>query len=1339
MANTQETLIYIEKENHTEAEFMSRNFVNKELKNRAYLNALGAELVTKYLTSEGIKFTNVHNLHSISKILESVDISDILLPNIHLDVRVVFDEKQIFIPKSHFELDLVPNAYVVLKLDEEFKHVELLGYFKPSQINKQNENRDYYFFDRNKLSSPASLTKFVKDYIGRTSRDISEEDLLRGRELAISLADHNISVSEEKELLELLLLSDVLRESVLEFDNFETLSYSAAPVLSESLVVPAEVTTEEENNEEDEIVEEETNIEDSTEIEPVEEISLATMAMDEDLDLDAAFPEPELEEETLVEPLEDPVSDDETSDELIEEELEENTETEEEAPLEEEPIEEIALEEETIEEEVTELDVVDLDADIDDEIVEDELAPIEDNIETSEEELLAEPIEENVQIEEIDEDNEFMEELEEATGVSVEEPVTEREEEFEIAEETLIEDIEPVDFDNIEETISEDTETEDELQDSIEQEITEAETLEIEEEEETTELSLEEPIIEESLEIPAEDQLEIADNVEEETLEPVNETIDETVEVSATIDENLPTLDLNETPALEIDPTDLGDDLLGGNLVDENNEIITPVETEEKMEESVEEETLEIEEPPLTPDEPYVPQNTENLSVDSILDQTIAAIDTQSKETIEDKVEEKKETTEIEPLDVAAAATATALAGAVAKAAEEEAQAAASEDAIKLASVAGEMINDVVQTLEDDQQKSLDKIDYAKTDITAEIDVPEHMIAATEDLSFAKMEASLEAELSGEFGGPTDLENLNEVEIFEEKEFVQDSIDFGSMETISQEELLIQGNENTNLGNLSDINIDMSAGANNLPDLNFNTNEEGVVDLPQFSSGGITIGEDGTSPMDAMLDMSLGMENKEEEGLMDMDLDGNSPLGENELDFSSCMKPSTRRREESSSHDDKPKPTIDEATKQALLANNIVRSSDDDDDSFASEDFGETIVIDDDEPFVIDAEETTSNDSEIISQEADISELLGDDFPTEEYTEEAPAEIALDDIEQMSETNEQTEEITTEQQDWMNDTDYTNLEDVEIQPQESVEDFITEPSAEEKTYAVKENSTVISDKSFQAGEIHIDINAQNAPIYEEDESLASIYNPDSRIPGGALLQTPGRMSNSNNQGNAARGLLTIISTLIILALVGGIGFGIAKFFKNPTEEAPQPITDEPLPTSSDNGVTEANTLKIDPNNVVKMDNNSNALATTNNATKQVKQQTPATASATTTQKKGTATPFVSIKKLSWSLPSYISYSPEFKQYFQTTGKSLKISLTGDLLLATDPLYSNNMRVGITFGKDGTLQNAQIITSSGSNQIDKIVLQTVNKVLKALKAPNSVGNEENTPVTLNIYF
>ena len=51
MAGKQDTLIYIEQDNKIEAEFMSRSFVNGPVKNRAYINALGAELVMKYLAS----------------------------------------------------------------------------------------------------------------------------------------------------------------------------------------------------------------------------------------------------------------------------------------------------------------------------------------------------------------------------------------------------------------------------------------------------------------------------------------------------------------------------------------------------------------------------------------------------------------------------------------------------------------------------------------------------------------------------------------------------------------------------------------------------------------------------------------------------------------------------------------------------------------------------------------------------------------------------------------------------------------------------------------------------------------------------------------------------------------------------------------------------------------------------------------------------------------------------------------------------------------------------------------------------------------------------------------
>ena len=59
MPEKQQSLIYIEQQNKTEAEFMSRSFVDKALKNRAYINALGAELVIKYLALEGVDATKI--------------------------------------------------------------------------------------------------------------------------------------------------------------------------------------------------------------------------------------------------------------------------------------------------------------------------------------------------------------------------------------------------------------------------------------------------------------------------------------------------------------------------------------------------------------------------------------------------------------------------------------------------------------------------------------------------------------------------------------------------------------------------------------------------------------------------------------------------------------------------------------------------------------------------------------------------------------------------------------------------------------------------------------------------------------------------------------------------------------------------------------------------------------------------------------------------------------------------------------------------------------------------------------------------------------------------------
>ena len=223
----QETLIYVEENDKAEARVLAQSFAKKETKSRAYINALGAELGMKYLALESINNSKTYNMHSVHKILEEFDISDIMLSNIHIDVRVVFDENYIFVPKSHFKYDILPDIYFVLLLSESHSHAAFLGFFEPKLINKNNQNSEYYFIEKEKLTSPLNLKSFIEGFKGNTTETLSASDNEKAELLMVSMADQNISESETKELLKYLRRSASLRDEFIEFENFELLSYKA--------------------------------------------------------------------------------------------------------------------------------------------------------------------------------------------------------------------------------------------------------------------------------------------------------------------------------------------------------------------------------------------------------------------------------------------------------------------------------------------------------------------------------------------------------------------------------------------------------------------------------------------------------------------------------------------------------------------------------------------------------------------------------------------------------------------------------------------------------------------------------------------------------------------------------------------------------------------------------------------------------------------------------------------------------------------------------------------------------------------------------------------------------
>ena len=239
MGMEQETLIYVEENDKEEAKVLTQGLLNKNVKSRAYINALGAELALKYLALENINNSKTYNMHNVHKILEEFDISDIMLSNIHIDVRVVFCVNKIFIPKSHFEYNITPDIYLVFLLAEDSSHVKFLGFFEPKLINKNNQNADYYFIEKEKLTSPLNLKAYVDAFKGNRTQSLSDEVNSTAEMLMVSVVDQNASKEEMKELLKYLTQSSALRDRFIEFENFEILSYKAER--SPDVTLPEEV------------------------------------------------------------------------------------------------------------------------------------------------------------------------------------------------------------------------------------------------------------------------------------------------------------------------------------------------------------------------------------------------------------------------------------------------------------------------------------------------------------------------------------------------------------------------------------------------------------------------------------------------------------------------------------------------------------------------------------------------------------------------------------------------------------------------------------------------------------------------------------------------------------------------------------------------------------------------------------------------------------------------------------------------------------------------------------------------------------------------------------------
>ena len=95
---------------------------------------------------------------------------------------------------------------------------------------------------------------------------------------------------------------------------------------------------------------------------------------------------------------------------------------------------------------------------------------------------------------------------------------------------------------------------------------------------------------------------------------------------------------------------------------------------------------------------------------------------------------------------------------------------------------------------------------------------------------------------------------------------------------------------------------------------------------------------------------------------------------------------------------------------------------------------------------------------------------------------------------------------------------------------------------------------------------------------------------------------------------------------------------------------------------------------------------------------------------------------VKITNISWEVSASLASDPVFKNYLMVTGQALKSALATDLTLATDRVTNNVVKIQIILDLQGNIIDSTIQTSSGSGQVDKIVLRTLKNTLSYTKLP-----------------
>lgn len=199
----------------------SLKIADKNARKRVFASLVILNSLADFLEKQNLNVSNTKNLYKASKICEEFEITDLYVNNWRIDVRLAMPGDYFYIPKSHYDDEILPDFYVVATIDKELKNPKFIGYVSPNDLHATSFNSNYYKADFNDLKG---MSDFLKELKQKKDINYNEKDHRFFNTKILSYFDDEADNFTKSKLLNHLLECQNCRSELINFCGFDIIS-----------------------------------------------------------------------------------------------------------------------------------------------------------------------------------------------------------------------------------------------------------------------------------------------------------------------------------------------------------------------------------------------------------------------------------------------------------------------------------------------------------------------------------------------------------------------------------------------------------------------------------------------------------------------------------------------------------------------------------------------------------------------------------------------------------------------------------------------------------------------------------------------------------------------------------------------------------------------------------------------------------------------------------------------------------------------------------------------------------------------------------------------------------